>query len=119
MKLDITEVSRLAFLTKAIHILRSPLTAITGYAELRRDPTLRPPGADPAQYAGIIARQASRIGQIAEQIVAVASLEADQLELDVAPMRLGPLLAEVVAEARRQSSREICLEGGLGAAPVA
>jgi len=102
-----SEASQLDFLAKVVHSLRSPLAAITGYAELMSNPTLRPVEANLEDYARVITREAKRLGQMIEQIVTAARIDDQQMELTLSPVWLNPLIAEVVAEAKQRSRREI------------
>jgi signal transduction histidine kinase len=115
IRLRESDASRLDFLTHIVHNLRSPLTAIVGYAELLKNPDLRPADANLESYAGIIAQQAARLAQTIEHMVTTASIVDNHLDLLLRPLRLGPLLAEVVAEAQQRCGREITFEDRLGA----
>ena len=109
-----SEATRLDFLAKIVHGFRSPLAAIVGYAEMISNPALRPADANLERYARIIVQQAARLGQTVEQMVTAANIEEHHLDLLLEPIRLEPLLAEVVAEAKRRSQREIIFEDGTG-----
>ena len=118
-RLQENETSRLNFLSRVAHNLRSPLASITGYAGLMSNATLRPPDANLEEYARIIARQAARLEQMIEQMVLAAEIDENRLDLTFAPVRVGVLVAEAVAEARQRSGREIGLEDNLGPVIVA
>jgi signal transduction histidine kinase len=114
-----SEASRLDFMAKVIHSFRSPLASIAGYAELMSNPALRPVDADLEGYARVISKQAARLGQMVEQVVTAVRIDDRQLDLTLAPVRLGPLLAEVVAEAKNRSRREIAFDDQLTPAIIA
>jgi signal transduction histidine kinase len=105
-----SEASRLEFMAKVVHTFRSPLAVIMGYAELMSTPALRPLDADLEGFARVIAKEASRLGQMVEQVVTAVRIDDGQLDLTLAPVWLGPLVAEVVAEAKQRSRREITFE---------
>jgi hypothetical protein len=113
-----SEASQLEFMAKVVHNFRSPLAAIVGYAELMSNPTLRPVDADLEGFARVITREAKRLGQMVEQVITAVRFENDQLDLTLAPIRLGPLLTEVVAEAKQRSQREIVFADQLASAIV-
>ncbi len=109
-----SEASRLDFLGRVAHELRSPLAAIRGYADLLADPVMPPEGAEAASYARVIGRQSERMQQWVENLVMAAQIEEGLLKLFPAPMRPGPLLDKVVAEARERGRRGITVEDNLG-----
>jgi signal transduction histidine kinase len=112
-RLQESESTRLDSLAKIVHNFRSPLASIAGYAEMMSSPTLRPADADLEVYARVITREAKRLGQMVEQVVTAVLIDDGQLDLTMAPVQLGPLLAEVVAEAKTQSQRDVILEDHL------
>jgi signal transduction histidine kinase len=117
-RLEASEASRLDFLAKVAHNLRSPLGSITGYAALLQNGSRGQGEAAVEEYARIIATQAEHMIQLIERMVTAARIAEGQLDLTPRPMRPGPLLAEVVAEAKRRSGREVAFEDELGAALI-
>ncbi len=117
-RLEDGETARLDFVSSAAHALRTRLASIVGYAAVLEDSTA--PIADDArnQYVQIILKQARQMGQVVEDMVTVALVDLDRLDVSLAPLRLGPLAKAVVDEARQHSGREIQLEDQLGAALV-
>lgn len=108
-----SEAARLEFVSKVVHSFRSPLGSIIGYAELMSDPTLRPADADLESYARIITKQATRLGQIVEQVVTAARMDERQVHLILAPVRLSALLSELITEAKQRHQREIIFDNQL------
>ena len=113
-----SEAARLEFMAKVAHSFRSPLASIVGYAELMSNPALRPANADFEGYARVITKQAVRLAQMVEQVVAAARIDDNELDLTLAPVLMGHLLAEVVAEAKRRSQREIKFDDHLAPAII-
>lgn len=113
-----SEATRLDFLAKVVHKFRSPLASIVGYTELMSNPALRPVDADLESYARVVSQQAKRLVQMVEQVMSAVRIDDDQLDPIMAPVRLGPLLEEVVADAKQRSRREIIFEDGLGQALI-
>jgi signal transduction histidine kinase len=77
------------FLAKMSHELRTPMTAILGYAEQARDPAV---GADERErYLGIVARNGDHLLKVIDDILDVASIEANRASVDRAwcsPMKI-------------------------------
>ena len=87
------------FLAAVSHELRTPLTSISGFLELLGDQehALGEAGRD---YLSVIRRGTSRLQRIVEDLLLVAQIEADRLQLKPAPADLAQLAAAAVEAAR-------------------
>ncbi len=87
-----------AFVAAVSHELRTPLTSISGFLELLADEEhdLSPAG---RKYVGVIRRGNDRLRRIVEDLLLVAEVEAELLELRLAPTDLAELAAAAVEEA--------------------
>jgi signal transduction histidine kinase len=94
-----------AFVAAASHELRTPLTSITGFLEMLGDEegALSPSG---RTYLSAIRRGTARLERIVEDLLLVAQIEADRLELDHAPLDLAELAAATVEAARPAAAEQ-------------
>ncbi|HLH25032.1 MAG TPA: CheR family methyltransferase [Chloroflexota bacterium] len=106
---DISERSFLRQQTESLalvsHELRTPLTAIVGNLQL----LLRQPAseAEPArlrQYAATSLQQARLLARLIDDLADFVRLQEDRFRLELAPVDLGPLVAELVEIARLQTT---------------
>ena len=90
------------FVTLVAHELRSPLTSITGYAEL----LLERPGGMSAEAQrealGIVQRNADRLLQLIDDLLDIARIEAGKVELRRTRLDLADLMQEVAKALRPQ-----------------
>ncbi len=87
-----------AFVAAVSHELRTPLTSISGFLELLTDEehALSQAG---RRYVDVIRRGNARLCRIVEDLLLVAEIEAERLELRLAPTDLGELAADTVRDA--------------------
>jgi signal transduction histidine kinase len=87
-----------AFVGAVSHELRTPLTSITGFLEMLGDEEadLSPSG---RTYLSVIRRGTSRLHGIVEDLLLVAQIEANRLELESDPADLGELATAAVEAA--------------------
>lgn len=79
------------------HELRTPLTAVLGFAEILRlgnDADMDP--ADREEMVGFIAREASGLSGLIDDLVVAARIEIDRLEITRVPTSLKAQVAQVV-----------------------
>lgn len=79
------------------HDLRTPLTAVHGYAE-RLIAKKDLPEAERSKYIDIIRRHASELASLVDQIMELAKLDAPEMRPNLAQIRLDELVYEVVSE---------------------
>jgi signal transduction histidine kinase len=86
------------FLAAVSHELRTPLTSISGFLELLADEEheLEPAG---RRYVEAIRRGNARLRRIVDDLLLVAEIEAERLELESGRTDLGELAAAAVEEA--------------------
>ena len=88
-----------AFLAAASHELRTPLTSVSGFLELLDD---EKEGLEPSAHAYLDAarRGTERLRRIVDDLLLVAQIEAERLELHTEPVDLAELAAAAVDAAR-------------------
>ncbi len=106
---DLTLVRRLnrvrtEFVANASHELKTPLTAIRGFAETLLDPKI--PAEDRANFAGRIVKHAERISAIVEDLLTLARLEEPGQAIASEPVVLRPLVERVVELLTPRASSE-------------
>lgn len=83
------------FLAMASHELRSPLTAILGYADILRRRWNALDDDRKLQSVATIERQARRLNVLVEDLLILSSIEANGLSLDRRPVPLRELLGDI------------------------
>ena len=92
------------------HELRTPLTSITGYVELMEDDDTGSLSEEQSEFLGIIGRNARRLLGLVNDLLFVARLEADRLQLTLTEVDLAEVLAHSVDSARpRAADRGVTL----------
>lgn len=95
-----TERIRVDFVANASHELRTPLAAILGFIETLEDPDA---GADPAlraRFLKVMFDEARRMQRLVDDLMSLSRIEAEKHRAPDAPVALGELVNEVVAEIR-------------------
>ena len=82
------------FLMSVSHDLRTPLTAIGGYAEALTDGT----ATDGAAIGAVIGQQAQRLERLVQDLLDLARLDANRFRLNPSPMDLAVVAGRSVAE---------------------
>ncbi|MER5461747.1 HAMP domain-containing sensor histidine kinase [Streptomyces sp. NPDC002668] len=83
------------FLLSVSHDLRTPLTALQGYAEALADGLVEPDQLP--EVGGILADETRRLDRFLGDLLDLARLEADDLRLDTAPTDISALVAAAAA----------------------
>jgi signal transduction histidine kinase len=86
------------FVAIAAHELRSPLTSISGYLEMLLDDDFGPVAEDQREPLEIAYRSASRLLEIARNLLDVTRIEAGHVELVLRPTDLAALIRTAAAE---------------------
>ena len=81
------------FLTSVSHELRTPLAGITGQAQALADEMVPP--AEQAEVGRSIKGEAARLERLVSDLLDLARLGADSFRLDLAPVDLAALVAEM------------------------
>jgi PAS domain S-box-containing protein len=89
------------FVSMVSQELRRPLTSIYGFAEtlLRRGGLFSEE--ERTTFLGYIASETERLTAIVDKLLSVARLDAGDLEVDLAPLDVRPVVSEAVASAQR------------------
>lgn len=93
-----------AFLAHMSHEVRTPLTSIVGYSDLLR--TGGTPAADTAPAVDAIARNASHLLQVVNDILDVSKIEAGMMDIERRPVDLVSVLADLVRLAEPRASKK-------------
>ena len=94
-----------AFVTAVSHELRTPLTSISGFLELLGDEEASLSVAG-RRYLMTAQRGTARLQRIVEDLLLVAQIEADLLELYTEPLELADLVAAAVEDARSAAAEK-------------
>ena len=104
------------FVADASHELRTPLTSIRGFAELYRQGAVRS-GPDLDRVMGRVEGEATRMGQLVEEMLLLARLD-QQRPLEQSPVDLLALATDAVHDAQAlDPDRQVVLEVGDAAVP--
>jgi signal transduction histidine kinase len=95
MGLQRVERMRRQFVADASHQLRSPLTAIQGYAEALLD-EVAPDEATRQRYLATIVRDSKQLNKLIEQLLDLSHIESGQAKLELAPLAMPALIRRVV-----------------------
>jgi two-component system, OmpR family, phosphate regulon sensor histidine kinase PhoR len=102
----VVEQMKSEFVSNVSRELRSPLTSIYGFAEtLLRDDVLFGEE-ERATFLGYIAAEAGRLTAIVDRLLAVARLDAGDLQVQLAPTDVRAIVSEVVATAKQSLARD-------------
>ncbi|MFR9795060.1 sensor histidine kinase [Streptomyces sp. MS06] len=83
------------FLQSVSHEMRTPLTALQGYAEALADGLIEPEQS--AEVGGTLAAETARLDRFLSDLLALARLDADDFRLDIAPTDLVDLVERAAA----------------------
>lgn len=102
--LDLAETanrSKSLFLANVSHELRTPLNAILGFSQVIQNEVFGPVG-NPRyiDYAGDIIRSGGYLLGLIDDIIDLSRIEADRMDLDVAPTDIRALIEECVSDIR-------------------
>ena len=118
---ELTRIDRMKslFLSMAAHDLRTPLSAIQGYAEMLLLRIVEPGSAKSFQYLDIVQQQSARLNQLIDDIVDLDLIEQGKLALNLIPCDLNQLLQEAVGTFKFQlERRNIVIQYELAPEPV-
>jgi len=97
---DISELKRLEqvrkdFVANVSHELKTPVAAISGFAETLRDQGAGDP-ASVAEFSGIIYDEAQRLAMMINRLLELSKLESEQYPLKITEINLNQLLGDTV-----------------------
>jgi signal transduction histidine kinase len=101
------------FVSAVSHELRTPLTSIKGYLESVLAEETGPLNDEQREELDIVYRNATRLQDLASDLLTLARLESGRIEMEFRPVDLCPLLAELRDELRpaaRKRGLEIRLD---------
>lgn len=118
--LDVTEryaaeKSRREFTANVSHELKTPLTSISGFAEIIRDGIAQPQ--DIQRFAGMICREATRLVALVNDILELSKLDERRNPGVWQPVALRPLMRELAddfAAAAQKKGQSVCVSGDDG-----
>jgi two-component system phosphate regulon sensor histidine kinase PhoR len=94
-QIEAAEKSRREFIANVSHELRTPLTSIQGYVEtLLEDPNCSPDTS--REFLGIIQKNATRMGRLTEDLLALATVESPDYKLSRQPIRASAMVHDAI-----------------------
>ncbi|HEV8420586.1 MAG TPA: histidine kinase dimerization/phospho-acceptor domain-containing protein, partial [Actinomycetota bacterium] len=104
---ELRELNRLKdeFVAVASHEVRTPLTAIVGYAKTLRQPQVVVDEPTRQEFLEGIERQADRLSRLVENLLASSSIEDERPRLSLRPVSFLEVCAEVVAGLGQRGGR--------------
>ena len=88
------------FVGTVSHELRTPLTAIKGFIELVADGDAGPVTDTQREFLKIAARNSDKLGVLINDLIDMNLIESQRLEIQLEPLDLGPVLADVASTFR-------------------
>ena len=98
------EALRREFAANVSHELKTPLTSISGFAEIMKDGFVRPE--DIPQFAGKIFSESQRLIDLVGDIIKISQLDEDMLPFDREPVNLFALPQEIVSRLQERADRK-------------
>lgn len=91
---EMSETMRREFSANVSHELKTPLTAISGYAEIIKSGIARPE--DIQKFADIIYTESARMIKLVGDIIRISKLDEGKIEIEKTQFDLGMLLDEII-----------------------
>lgn len=111
-ELEHLQQARSAFLATVSHELRTPLTAVVGLAAELRDHIDDLSLSEVSEFTGVIAREATDVAGIVEDLLVVARAEADEVSVAPQSVALDAKVYSVLAAWGKQTVDAIPITGG-------
>jgi two-component system phosphate regulon sensor histidine kinase PhoR len=92
------------FVASISHEFRTPLTAIRGFAETLA--TQEVPAEKRIEFSRIIHRHSERLGQLLDDLLTLARIEARRQPIELEPVEVGALVREILGELRPRLEAE-------------
>ncbi len=100
VELDQMETMRQEFISNVSHEIQSPLTSIRGFAQALQNDRLSPE--ERTHYLTIIETESTRLSRLADNLLKLASLEAESVKFEPKPYRLDKQLRNLILLAEPQ-----------------
>jgi two-component system, OmpR family, phosphate regulon sensor histidine kinase PhoR len=100
MELDQMEAMRQEFISNVSHEIQSPLTSIRGFARALQNDNLSP--ADRVHYLNIIEVESMRLSKLSDNLLALASLDAEHIRFEPRPYRLDRQIRNLIVACEPQ-----------------
>ena len=112
LELDQMENMRQEFISNVSHEIQSPLTSIRGFAKALENDHLS--AEERHHYLRIIEEESTRLSRITEDLLKLASLESEQLQLEPRPYRLDQQIRNLILACEPQwKNKSINMEASL------
>lgn len=112
LELKQMEAMRQEFISNVSHEIQSPLTSIRGFAKALQSNQLSLE--ERSQYLGIIEVESTRLSRITENLLKLATLEADHVRFEPKPYRLDKQIRELILACEPQwTSKSIDMDVAL------
>ena len=95
---------RKEFSANVSHELKTPLTTISGYAELMKDGLVKPE--DMERFSGTIYKEARRLISMIEDIIKLSKLDENQVELEKKDVDLYELIFQIKSDLEHKLKKE-------------
>ena len=107
---DVTEQRRLDrlrrdFVANVSHELRTPVTSIRGFAETLLDGGVEEPD-EARRFIAIIAREATRLSAMVEDLLQLARLESEQVRTEYEPIDIAHLVGDIANELQYRAEEQ-------------
>jgi two-component system phosphate regulon sensor histidine kinase PhoR len=120
---DISEIRRLEkvraeFVANVSHELKTPVTAVKGFAETLLEGALYNPAAC-EEFVGIIAEEAERLNRLITDLLSLSRIESREMKLQLETLELGAAIKRIADKIRpRFQKRELVLVVSMPGHPV-
>jgi two-component system sensor histidine kinase GlrK len=102
------------FVSSVSHELRSPLTAINGYAEHLQTEYSGPLNEEQQEFVGIIKKNAGRLGKFVNDVLDIAKIEAGEVDIELKPVEIAPVIEDIIVLFRAIAGKKtISLEASI------
>jgi signal transduction histidine kinase len=94
------------FVSTVSHELRTPMTSIKGYADLLLLGAAGPVSDTQQRFLDVIKSNADRLSVLVNDLLDISRIETGRVELDLKPIQLQEVIAQVIANLRGRGRQE-------------